>query len=402
MQSVSKSINALHDCVRAHVPSNAISTPSAYITSDPKKHAQYVATTFRLLSRTASEHCHAQRNVVFSVNSSGMGDRFRALVSTFYLALLTHTGFSVDWSQPISIDDYFVVQNFSSNFGMVTPVYDVSNSELNASYWAAWIKPNTTVKLISNAYRWAQIARSPMLHQQASLYGLDGLTQPELFRLAMDVMLPGTKPLLLQAAHDALASTGMNSARFLEAGNKSGHYMVGVHMRTGNFDESGHREGAPRVTLQMATCFADRAIAICQEVAACVVVLCSDSKQARDLFRLRISHSSGHTNIQVVSVPGKPTHTVISNQHRLSHGNSTLEWRKTMTDWYLLTRSDALLLSDSGFGWSAAFAGGVKRIWQVNKDERCIWTSGSTDTCSQDKNHHASHRQCSAFPSAMS
>ena len=402
MQAVSRTIDNLHHCVRTHVPSASVSTPSTSITSNPETHARHVATLFRLLSRAAAQHCGVERHLVVS-STQGMGDRFRGIVSAFYLALLTHSGISVEWVLPASIDDFFIVRNFSSNLANITALFDdVNKHELNKSYWKVWAKPKTTIRLMSNAHRWSTIARSPMLRQQASLYGLDGLTQPELFRLAMNVMFPAARPLLLQASHEALASTGMDPEKLMGAGKEAGTYIVGVHMRTGNFDESGHDEGHPRVTMGMAACFADRAIEICQEVEVCVVFLCSDSKQARDLFWQRVSNKA--SKIHVVSVPGKPIHSVLPGQRMkmFSRRASTLQWRKTRTDWYLLSRADALLLSSSGFGWTAAWTGGVKRIWQVNQNGGCIWTSGSADTCSQTHIHRAFRRNCTAEASLMS
>ena len=111
MQAVSRTIDNLHHCVRTHVPSASVSTPSTSITSNPETHARHVATLFRLLSRAAAQHCGVERHLVVS-STQGMGDRFRGIVSAFYLALLTHSGISVEWVLPASIDDFFIVRNF--------------------------------------------------------------------------------------------------------------------------------------------------------------------------------------------------------------------------------------------------------------------------------------------------
>ena len=50
-------------------------------------------------------------------------------------------------------------------------------------------------------------------------------------------------------------------------------------------------------------------------------------------------------------------------------------WLKTYADWVAMSAADALLASASGYGMTAAWAGGIPQVYQLRlgSEETCQW-----------------------------
>ena len=53
--------------------------------------------------------------------------------------------------------------------------------------------------------------------------------------------------------------------------------------------------------------------------------------------------------------------------------NSTDLWEKTFLDWSALSQVDVMLMSHSGFSWTAAWSGAVPYVRQLVVGDSCTW-----------------------------
>ena len=296
----------------------------------------------------------------------------------------------------------------------------------------------TVTVLRTNAPSWIDVVRHPTLRKVADLYGLTDLSRRDLFVLAVQAVLRRPAPPVIEAAvmtlpqslqapvSSSLASGFGKGQDYINvAGGRihavptkskahhhrrgsyaltpSGHpdgdalisdnpatsdnpapplAIIGVQIRTGGVGEAW--ADARRHSVNSARCFADRAREVCVDVhaGACFVFLTADSRAAVDVF---VGAMNG-TGIGVAQTNGPILHTDRGVPASLLSNASTATitsdpWLKTYADWVALSQSDVLLMSHSGYGLTAAWAGGVPHVWQLREGDACEWVR--LDDCAE-------------------
>ena len=294
-----------------------------------------------------------------------------------------------------------------------------------ASDFVAGLAPlaNGTVTILrTNAPSWLEVVRHPSLRKAADLYGLTDLSRRDLFVLALQAVLRRPAAAVIDAAVMPLPQTLQAPVRrslargFVSVGQDGGVWrgappgtfktfrpdrrgfgaamghvgdhaatvtnptlsplaLIGVQIRTGGVGEAW-TDSDHRHPVDAARCFADRAREVCEGVygGACAVFLTADSRAAAAVF---VSAFNG-SGIAIAQTEGPILHTdrgvpVTSGKDTTSTTSSD-PWLKTYADWAALTQADVLLMSHSGYGLTAAWAGGVSHVWQLRKgEEGCAW-----------------------------
>jgi hypothetical protein len=340
------------------------------------------------------------------------------MVQLFYYALLSNHGFAMDWTQPYKLTDFFDVASFArseygislesahANRGPLSQPMEVTTEFFQDGHDIRTDLPvNTSVAIRSANHRWIDIVRNPHLRDTAIQYGLIGLTREELFRLALDVLILGPRPAVVSQADSVLAAMGMAKPQRLTyiAHRQPGStpvmvtsksrsslsvqgVLVGIQLRTGAHGASWQNRDPPRHSLGTVACFAAEVVRDCRTWKTCYVVFTSDSEQAASLFRTHIDEAVKNLALQTnqpgMSIPdirvGESSGEIMHVYKRSVDGRppTSDEWLKTMVDWYLLRQSDALILSRSGFGWTAAWAGAAVNVRQLALDpdgDACAW-----------------------------
>jgi hypothetical protein len=280
-------------------------------------------------------------------------------------------------------------------------------------------KPCSTIIFVTSAHAWLTIVRLPALRITADAYGLSSLTQRELFTLALRVLLRHPSAPVLLGVETAIAGvldvnrgvgllpvfaqmaafsrvpehrpTWRMARRWPRGARLPGlpsrvqaspsqaargpPALIGIQIRTGGVGETWS-DSSLRHPVDSAACFARRARTLCQQVygGACIVYLSTDSQIAADLF-------AGHMNgTRIIRAGGAILHTdrPLDAGHRgASPANAPAgdPWLRTYVDWVSLAQVDVLLISHGGFGWTAAWAGGVRSAQQLRLggEAACDW-----------------------------
>jgi hypothetical protein len=192
------------------------------IQQDPTAHAAYVTATYRALSRHAVDRCGARTDIIFVAPRGGLADRFRGMAQLFYYALLADRGFAMDWKDPYKLTDFFEVASFArgdaAGTGATAPP-PPQPMEVTTDFFQdghdirADLPTNASVAIRSANHRWIDIVRNPHLRPAAIRYGLVGMTRPQLFRLAMDVLILRPRPAVVSEADAVLSGMGMPPAQ---------------------------------------------------------------------------------------------------------------------------------------------------------------------------------------------
>ena len=290
----------------------------------------------------------------------------------------------------------------------------------------------TVTVLRTNAPSWMDVVRHPTLRKAAELYGLTDLSRRDLFVLAMQAVLRRPAPAVIEAAVTTLppqlqAPVSQSLSRGFEKGRVFGQgtggngkatpsttrtarrhrgfkntmiplkppdhitipspavlALVAVQIRTGGIGEAW-TDSEHRHPVDAARCFADRATEVCADVyaGACAVFLTADSRAAAAVFEIALNG----TGIAVAQTDGPILHTdrgvpANSGSNGTSSTSSMDPWLKTYADWAALSQADVLLMSHSGYGLTAAWAGSVPHVWQLRRGEgACEWVQ--RDECAQ-------------------
>jgi len=149
--------------------------------------------------------------VTFGLNrngvSGGFGDRIRGMVTTYYLAMMMNSSFELDWTQPYFLNDYFLVpscdervgskdddaadrSHYDHNHGIDHKIIRTSIDVWN--YFTDSLFLNDTGKnleIITNSFHWKEIVQNQAFEDRAALLGFSGLSQAELFKVAIDDLL---------------------------------------------------------------------------------------------------------------------------------------------------------------------------------------------------------------------
>ena len=315
-----------------------------------------------------------------------------------------------------------------------------------ASDFVAGLAPpanSTFTVLRTNADSWLEVVRRPSLRRAAAMYGLTDLSRRDLFVLAVQTLLRRPSHAVVEAAtsdlpHPLQAAVAKNLAIGFGGGlvdtrdtdrrkfpvgsaarpprrrgvttlgplHRTGldpapsnaslgedhphpvPAFIGVQIRTGGVGEAWS-DSDHRHPVESARCFAGEAKKWCLEIynGICVVFLTADSRAAARAF---VDALAG-TDVAIIQTSGPILHTdrgvpATSRPAADPMGCGPADpWLKTYADWAVLSQADLLLTSHSGYGQTAAWAGGVPHVRQLRKGGACEWTR--LDDCAdcQDK-----------------
>jgi hypothetical protein len=369
------------DCVRQRVPGGV-----RLLARDGRDgHAAHVHRMLQA-AHEAAAGCRGAHDLVFKP-AGGWGDQIRGMVTAFYAAALTHRGFAATWSPLFSVDDYFEthLSTYSRDAGagalaapVITAVDNFTHFKEPAAVDALLALPGSAV-LHTNAFQWAELARAPPLRAAAEHLGVAGLSQEALYVLAVQVMLPRPAPAVeahVNAVLGHAADTRIEFGRRMAHGQRRRHSLtIGVQIRTGGVGEAWVDSGL-RHPLASADCFAAEAARLCGG-ARCLVFLTADSDAAASRFKAALSTAAGAA-AAVVEHAGPVLHTDRPVPAAALGKPPTDPWQKTFVDWTALSQVDALLMSRSGFGWTAGWAGRVPYMRMMREDAECTWIDFDT------------------------
>ena len=329
--------------------------------------------------------CRAAHDLVFKP-LGGWGDQIRGMVTVFYAAALTHLGFAATWSPLFTVDDYFETRlaAYSRDAGaaelaapVIAVVHNSSHFKEPAAVDTLLALPGSAV-LHTNAFQWAELARLPRLRAAAEHLGVAGLSQEALFVLAVQVMLPRPAPAVEAHVNAALGRAAQTRIEFGRRMAHSAHkrrpLTIGVQIRTGGIGEAWDDD--QRLPLSSAACFAAEAARLCGGV-RCLVFLTADSGAAAGRFRAALTAVAG-VDAAVVEHAGPILHTAQGVPRAAPDEPSIDPWLKTFVDWTALSQVDALLMSRSGFGWTAGWAGRVPYLRMLREGAACVWIDFDT------------------------
>jgi hypothetical protein len=138
---------------------------------------------------------------------------------------------------------------------------------------------------------------------------------------------------------------------------------IGAHIRTGG---DGYWNDPARIPLDHTVLFADKAVQICLEYGCkkCLFFVSSDAQRAKNIFQRTISFAEKMLHgveLRTVSMDGPILHL------DRSAFDDADEKTKMMTfiEWMVLRKMDYLVLSQSGFSETAAWAE-TRRSWRSN------------------------------------
>jgi len=363
------------DCVRQRVPGGV----HLFARDGWDGHVAHVHRMLQAAHEVAAGCCGAH-DLVFKP-AGGWGDQVRGMVTAFYAAALTHRGFAATWSPLFSVDDYFEtnLSTYSRDAGaaalaapVITAVDNFTHFKELAAVDALLALPGSAV-LHTNAFQWAELARAPPLRAAAEQLGVAGLSQEALFVLAVQVMLPRPAPAVeahVNAALGRAAETSIEFGRRMAHGPRRRHSLtIGVQIRTGGVGEAWVDSGL-RVPLASVDCFATEAARLC--AARCLVFVTADSSAAAARFKAALAAAAGGA-ATVVEHAGPILHTDRPVPAGAAGDPAADPWLKTFVDWIALSQVDALLMSRSGFGWTAGWAGRVPYMRMMVEGSGCDW-----------------------------
>lgn len=388
-----------------------------------------------------------QPTLVFSP-VGGFADRLKGAVTAFYAALLTHARFQVAWTAPAALADYFDVDpawlwqggdeagnaaaQAPASFqpGAVQaripgaaivhavdeagygPFFDGAHHDFVRALAPPASANCSSIIFVTNAAAWLAVVRHQDLRPAADALGLSGLTQRQLFVLALHTLLRRPADTVVHGIDEVLAPTldvrralavsvafgGGNGrtatessgrrrpplrrkgpsrllllqrAAFRSTRSTSIPALIGVQIRTGGVGEAW-TDSRLRHPVDSARCFAARALQVCQHAygGACTVYLATDAVAAAAVFEQHVNGS-----LAVVRAPGPILHTDRPLAADPASPPTPDPWRKTHVDWVALGMADVLLTSHGGFGWTAAWAGGVPYVQQLRLggEAACEW-----------------------------
>jgi hypothetical protein len=317
----------------------------------------------------------------------GWGDQVRGLVTAHYVALMTCRPLKVHWTRPFSLGAYFdaaldyaPAREAAQAAHVVSQVdtYAFFREEANLARLAA--PTNASTVLRTNAYQWLEVCRHPGFRPTAEHHGLAGLTRYDLFVLGLRALLPRPAPHMRRSVNKLLgrdlhAPITFGTRRVLGP-TSSAPVTIGVQIRTGGVG-SGWADPA-RYPLSSVACYVTEVRRLCSGGRPCTVFLTTDSGLASAKFKealgplpVRVLEWQGsilHTDRPIPTTTPPPTATGTST------ANTADVWEKTFLDWTTLSQVDVLLMSRSGFAWTAAWAGTVPYVRELGLcGGECAW-----------------------------
>lgn len=300
----------------------------------------------------------------------GFGDRLLGMVTVFYASLATGTTFGIKWNRPYNIKSYF-------NVPCASDVPAGAKKIISIDAWDHFLgqdwrnDDHNNLTYHTNARHWKHVvdtaanSNSPPSSIVTDLR-VDQLSERMLFKVAIDTLFahPMSK---IRHKTDRILSYGLP--------------IVGVQIRTGG-KQPAFTDVATRHPVQSATCFAEEAQKACSALEKCLIFLTSDSVPAANIFMERLVHvCPKHLCRFVKQVHGQALHTDRTDNNDVAgltqHELDSL-WTKSVLDWWLLKHADALIISRSGFGETAAMASNAVMIRQLaltENPDKCNFTN---------------------------
>jgi hypothetical protein len=320
--------------------------------------------------------CRTHPPVIFR-SAGGWGDQLRGLVTVFYAAVMTCKPLKVYWTRPYALDNYFEV-HFERTNALTAPSvrmtgsgdFDFFTKQENVGRLAS---SNVSTLLHTNAYQWFEIVRLPGLRRTAEMYGLAGHTRYELFCIALRTLLPRptlrVQGLVNNLLHrDPATPIEFGARRKQQRLGQNQVVNIGVQIRTGGEGESW--EDRPRHAISSVLCFASEVRRVCS-TKTCAVFVTTDSRKAVVEFKELVAPFVG----RVTDWPGPILHTDRRVSNAVMNGSQMSDvWEKTFIDWTTLSQVDVLLMSFSGFGWTAAWSGAVPYVRRLGVRGNCSWS----------------------------
>lgn len=331
--------------------------------SDLDALAFHVATT---MQAAEARPCSHQLPLIYEpVN--GWGDQLRGIVTVFYVALMTCKTFKMHWTHDFKLDNYF-----DTAFQVASPDDVRSSNKISIVNDFEYFKregavldiagSNTSMTLRTNAYQWVEVVRHPAFRATAELYNLAGCSMYELFVVAMRVLLPRPSARVRQAVNKMLLFEPTSPIEYGSRRHRGPDSppVIGVQIRTGGIGEGWEERRNHRHPLSNVSCFATEAERLCSAHRTCTIYLTTDSRLASSEFKRLVA--SPH--VRLVESQGHILHTSLSKTVPNGAGGSNASdvWEKTFVDWTALSQVDTMLMSRSGFGWTAAWAGPVPYV----------------------------------------
>lgn len=302
----------------------------------------------------------------------GWGDQLRGVITSFYVALMTCKSLQVHWTPLFDLRTYFNTRLtlVSSDAATASAArLEVLNdfkfflAESNLERIRAF---NASMTLQTNAFQWMEVVRHPMAKTAAEHYGLAGRTRYELFSIAMRVLFPRPSIHIQREMQSALRKPPGTPVMFGKRHTTlpgSTDKVIGVQIRTGGVGEAW--PDPPRHPLSSVACFANETRRLCS--GNCTVFLTTDSRTASAEFT---QLTAAVRSLHLVQWHGDVLHTSRSRPEQTPPGVDA--WEKTFLDWVTLSQVDILLMSHSGFGWTAAWAGAIPYVREI-VGEQCNW-----------------------------
>ena len=364
------------DCICQRVPSGV----RVFARDRQDGHAAHVHHML-LAAHEAAGGCHASYDLVYKP-LGGWGDQIRGMVTAFYAAALTHRGFATMWSPLFRVGDYFethlaTYSRADEAAKLEAPVIDAAG---NWTYFRdptaidALLSLNGSAVVRTNAWQWTELTRLPRLRAAAELLGVAGMSQQALYVLAVQVMLPRPAPAVEAHVNTLLGRPADVRIEFGRRPPRGKHGMrlltIGVQIRTGGIGEGWEEDNLVRTSLPGVDCFAAEAARLCG--AQCLVFLTADSGAAAARFKAVLAAAAGAA-AAVVEHVGLVLHTDFPVPAVALGKPSSDPWQKTFVDWTALSQVDALLMSRSGFGWTAGWAGRAPYMRMMRDGAECAW-----------------------------
>lgn len=320
--------------------------------------------------------------------SGGFGDRLRGMVTTYYLAIMTNSSFSVNWAKPYNLNDYFLVPSCVTHSGTkqrgqtdgstkTIGLVEASSSKMSQrdkivrvdlnsysyftkSLFSADIGKDVDVR--TNSFHWKELVRKETFKQRAASLKLSNLSQAELFKLAIDELFGNPTSIVRETFKSVM--------RRLAGGEPNDVPYVGVQIRLGGKNKSpvGGWDDSSRHSLEQVECFAEEAVRLCRRMRVGSIFVTADSEEALRAFEDAVDRESAAACWScprpiVVQVPGTIAHTDKSYFVAREHAKDV--WLKSIMDWWVLKHASALVISRSGFGETAAMASNAEAVLRL-------------------------------------
>ena len=348
-----------------------LSFPSVRTSSRALTPNLLIATHARNVDVAASQGCY--HTITFAIPNAivgGFGDRLKGMVTAYSLALATRSGFRIEWKRPYDLDFFFhlphaLPNNASAVNWTARPPAKVSHIiDRQPTFEDDYMLPGLLacnscmdLRLHTNIQLWQSALARPEVQSTVSHLGLAGLSETQQFRAMVNALFSSPRLRLKDAVnqlHDALGPAGTK--------------YVGVQIRTGG-DGTLFRD-PKRHPIDSARCFAAKAAELVSNGTVKAVYLTSDLADATVAFGQAWQQLfQGHpVPPRIVQAPGAILHIDRSDTQQLGLDTDTAQaaWLKSVADWWMLRGAHAHVVSQSGFGMTAAWASQAPYYFKFN------------------------------------